>query len=90
MVDILERVGILVLMEQSLISKLLLFVLYFNIAAVVVVFLVYLKDRQSFKDQTSLETFCCHLPKDAKISDPQVLVDGKWMKRDPLDKDQSG
>ena len=45
------------IMEQSLISTLLFFVLYFNIAAVVVVFLVYLKDRHNFKDKTNLQTF---------------------------------
>jgi len=79
----------LVIMEHSFISKLLFFILCFNAAAVVVVLLVYLKDRRTFKDRTGLETFCYNLPKDAQIPDPQVLVDGKWVKREPLDKGPS-
>jgi hypothetical protein len=88
MVDILLGDDILVIMESSFLSRLLFFVLCINTAAIVVVFAVYFKDRHSFKDHTCLEKYCKNLPKDAKISDPQVLVEGKWVKRESLDKDQ--
>ena len=77
------------MMESTFLPRLLFFILCLNAAAIAVVFAVYFKDRHSFKDHTCFEKYCNNLPKDAEIFDPQVLVEGKWVKQESLDKDRS-
>jgi hypothetical protein len=34
------------------------------------------------RDPAGLEAFCANLPRDARIRDPYVIIDGKWICQD--------
>lgn len=74
-------------MELAL--KLLYFLLGFNAVLVFVALAFYLLVGRHQKTQVDFEEYLASLPRDTRIRDPYVLVDGKWVKSDPNPPDDS-
>jgi len=62
--------------------RILLLILAGNLVAVLFFVAVYLKSRHTDRNKFDLENFCADLPRDAKLPDPYVLRDGKWVHTD--------
>jgi hypothetical protein len=66
------------LMELTL--QLFFYVLAFNAVIILLAFLWYLKTARHQKIAVDFEEYIASLPRNAKICDPYIFVDGKWVK----------
>jgi hypothetical protein len=60
--------------------KLVYYILSFNAIIVFLVVLFYLLIGRRQRITVDFEEYLASLPRDAKIDDPYILLDGKWVK----------
>jgi hypothetical protein len=65
------------------ITRLACIIVFFNIVLIGMVALFYFWNRRHEKVTLDLEEFCADLPRDARLPDPCVLVNGKWTRPEP-------
>jgi hypothetical protein len=65
------------------ITRLAGIIVFFNIVLIGMVALFYFRNRRYEKVTLDLEEFCADLPRDARLPDPCVLVNGKWIRPGP-------
>lgn len=65
------------------ITRLVGIIVFFNVVLIGVVAVFYFRSRRNAKVPMDLEEFCADLPRDARLPDPCVLVDGRWVRRGP-------
>jgi hypothetical protein len=65
------------------ITRLIAMIIFFNVVLIGLVALFYIKNRRHEKVTTDLEEFCAALPRDARLPDPCVLVNGQWVRQGP-------
>lgn len=68
---------------MELVLKLLYYLLAFNAVLVFMALVFYLLIGRRRKIKVDFEEYLASLPRDTRIRDPYVLVDGKWVKSDP-------
>lgn len=70
-------------METMDITRLVGIIVFFNVVLIGMVAVLYFRNRRHEKVTLDLEEFCADLPRDARLPDPCVLVDGRWVRRGP-------
>jgi hypothetical protein len=65
------------------ITRLVGIIVFFNLILVGMVALFYFRNRRHEKMTMDLEEFCADLPRDARLPDPCVLVNGRWVRQGP-------
>lgn len=65
------------------ITRLVGIIVFFNVALIGMVAVFYFRGRRDAKVPTDLEEFCADLPRDARLPDPVVLVNGRWVRQSP-------
>jgi hypothetical protein len=68
---------------MELMLKLLYYLLGFNAVLVFMAVVFYLLIGRRQKIKVDFEEYLASLPRDTRIRDPYVLVDGKWVQSDP-------
>jgi len=63
------------------ITRLVGIIIFFNVVLIGLVALFFFKNRRHEKVTTDLEEFCADLPRDARLPDPCILVNGKWIRQ---------
>jgi len=65
---------------MDFILRLIYLVLAFNAVIVLIIIFYYLKVARHQKITVDFEGYIASLPKDAKICDPYIFVEGQWVK----------
>lgn len=65
------------------ITRLAGIIVFFNVVLIGTVAVFYFRNRRNAKVPMDLEEFCADLPRDARLPDPCVLVDGRWVRQGP-------
>jgi hypothetical protein len=65
------------------ITRLVGIIIFFNVVLIGRVALFHFKTRRHEKVTIDLEEFCAGLPRDARLPDPCILVNGKWVRQGP-------
>ena len=63
------------------IARLVGIIVFFNLVLIGMVALFYFSNRRREKVTMDLEEFCADLPRDARLPDPCVLVNGRWVRQ---------
>jgi hypothetical protein len=63
------------------IARLIGIIIFFNLLLIGMVALFYFRNRRHEKVTMDLEEFCADLPRDARLPDPCVLVNGRWVRQ---------
>jgi len=63
------------------ITRLVGIIVFFNVVLIGMVVVFYFRNRRHEKVILDLEEFCATLPRDARLPDPCVLVNGRWVRQ---------